>query len=516
MTQSLSHKIVKNTLFNAIGRFWGILVAVVLTPYIISRIGLDRYGIWTLVGVATSYFGLLDLGIGTSFVKYISEFHAKGDREKINRLINTGVIFYSLFAVLLIGLGVGFIEPLLSILKIPRRLHDEAAIVFLMGIVLFAMSNIVSVFGAIQGALQRMDISNKLSLVFSIPAVIGTVLFLKYGFGLVGLMANNFIVLMLSSLANILIAFRLFPELKLSPFLFDKEMLRRLIGFGYKLQLSNITNIFAFQSDKVIIAYFLNVELVSLYQLGKTVVDKARELPLLLVSAIVPAASEISANGDDRKLRELYTRGMRYLALTGIPLLVFVFFTAPLIMSAWIGPGCDKAVLVIRLLVPAYMANYLTGMGSAMALGMGKPQFQLKASLVNLFVGLPLSILLAVNFGFTGIVFATFVSLSTGSLYFLVLFHRHLNYSLAELVRKAVVRPAVVSSLLGAAVFLTNAALFAGPSGRMVYLGVLSAEAFVFFAGYAAALTAGGYLDAYDKELIREKISGIKRTAFSG
>ena len=70
--QNLSQKIIRNTIFNIIGRGWGILIALFLTPYIISHIGVERYGMWAIIGAVTGYFGLFDFGIGTSFVKYIS------------------------------------------------------------------------------------------------------------------------------------------------------------------------------------------------------------------------------------------------------------------------------------------------------------------------------------------------------------------------------------------------------------------------------------------------------------
>lgn len=150
MDQSISQKIIRNTIFNAIGRVWGILVALVLTPYIIGHIGIERFGIWAIVGVLTGYFGLLDFGIGTSFVKYISEFYTKKDYEKINHIINTGFVFYAIFAVFIAIVGFIFINPLLTFFNIPKELYNEAVFVFLLGIILFGVSNALSPFGAIQ------------------------------------------------------------------------------------------------------------------------------------------------------------------------------------------------------------------------------------------------------------------------------------------------------------------------------------------------------------------------------
>ena len=93
---NISQKIVKNTFYNMIGKFFGILAALFLTPYIIRHIGIERFGLWAIVGVMTGYFGLIDCGIGTSFVKYIAEFYTKKEVDKINQLVSTGVIFYLL------------------------------------------------------------------------------------------------------------------------------------------------------------------------------------------------------------------------------------------------------------------------------------------------------------------------------------------------------------------------------------------------------------------------------------
>jgi len=47
--QSISQKIIRNTLFNALARFWGLLVGLALTPYILSVIGKETFAIWALI-----------------------------------------------------------------------------------------------------------------------------------------------------------------------------------------------------------------------------------------------------------------------------------------------------------------------------------------------------------------------------------------------------------------------------------------------------------------------------------
>ncbi|MCG8429582.1 MAG: oligosaccharide flippase family protein, partial [Candidatus Omnitrophica bacterium] len=108
---SFSQKIIHNTFYNALGRMWTMLAAVALTPYIMHHIGVERFGIWAVVGVITGYFGLFDLGVGTSFIKYIAQYHASGDEESISRVVTAGCLFYFLFALLLIVASFFLVEP---------------------------------------------------------------------------------------------------------------------------------------------------------------------------------------------------------------------------------------------------------------------------------------------------------------------------------------------------------------------------------------------------------------------
>ena len=96
MPEATSKKIISNTIFTSAGRLWGYLLSFLLTPYIVHKIGLERFGIWAVANTAIHFFLFLDLGIGSSFVKYIAEYNTKKEYRLINEVINTGLAF-SLF-----------------------------------------------------------------------------------------------------------------------------------------------------------------------------------------------------------------------------------------------------------------------------------------------------------------------------------------------------------------------------------------------------------------------------------
>ncbi|MBI5779286.1 MAG: oligosaccharide flippase family protein [Planctomycetes bacterium] len=510
--KTLSHKIVRNTIFNIIGNGWGILIAIFLTPYIIKHIGVDRFGIWAVVGILTGYFGLLDFGISTSFVKYISEFYTKKDYVKINQIINTGVTFYCIFAVIIISIGFVLINPILRLLSIPVELYGEARFAFSLGIIIFCIFNAFSSFGAIQGGLQRMDISNKVAIAISVPQVIGTIIFLKLGYGLPGLMVNNALILIISSIVNIVIAFKILPELRLNPFLLTKEMFKKLFGFGYKLQIAKISSITSVQIDKLLITYFLSIGLVAYFQLGSTIVEKAKSLVLLFLTALIPAFSEIDARGEREKLIEGYTRGTKYLGLIAIPLFTFIIISAHHIMMAWMGPGYEKSTGIIQVLCVGWLFAVLSGMRAVIVQAIAKPEFEMKAGLLVAILNIPLSIIFIVQFGFMGVAIGTSLSLFIAAIYIFIKFQQLLHLPVWHFIKITILKTTIICICIGLPLWRLTS-IFQGvlfEHTRIASLIILVINALMFFAVYLTVLSYLKPLDNIDMTLLKDKLSFLK------
>lgn len=509
---SISHKIVRNTFSNIVGRFWGIAVAIFLTPYIIRHIGVERYGIWALVGVITGYFGLLDFGIGSSFVKYIAEFFTRNENERINSLINTGIIFYSVLGLALIGVAAFFMGHLLSFLKIPAAFHDEASFVILLGVVLFVGSNALSPFVALQTGLQRMDIINKISIAVSIPSILGTVYFLEHGFGLQGLMINNAIVFVLVNLINIIVAFRIMPGLRINAVMFDREMFIKLFTFGYRVQLARLSGVVTSQTDKILIVYFLNISLVTYYQLGSSMVYYAISICALLVSALMPAFTEIEANGDRGVLVDAYLQSVKYVSAVTVPIFIFLIVIASKVIFVWMGLGYGKAILVIRILCFGFMINTIAQVASAVCLAIDKPQFMSIASIIIVFLSVGLSIVMVKIFGFLGIAWGSALAVNIGTAYFLSKLHTALRVPLRKLFSKIMTYliPSIAAAALAGAVDLivTTQGIIVT---RVIALWMVVIQFIIFCFVYSGWVYFARLFDLRDVEFVQQKIPVLYR-----
>jgi O-antigen/teichoic acid export membrane protein len=509
--QRISEKIIKNTLYNAIGKFWGILVVIFLTPYIVNHLGVERYGMWALLTSLVGYIGFLDLGVGGSYARYIAEYYTQKDYAKVNEVINTGFLFCLGLAGIVIPLALFFTKPLLVFLKLDPSAYPEITFVLFLGVVIFSLSNATFVFGSVQTGLQRMELTNIVSVILTFPYALGVILFLELGYGLKGLMILVGIMWIIQTLVNFFIAQKILPGFSFNPFLFKRKTFAELLRFGIKLQISRLSHLVSFQVDKLLITYFLSVGMVTFYDLGSKVTDTIRKLPLLLVSALVPASAEIFAKGDKEGLSRLYFRGSKYLFAVSAPLFFFILICSNLIINVWVGPKYELASSVIRILSTGYFFNLITGVASSLALGMGKPEFEMKYGILMSILNFSLSLILIIKFGFYGVLVGTAFSLTLGSLYFFHLFHGYTKEPLKNIwswIKKPLAGAFLVSAIFYIFNQLTSAITLT--DHRFTGLLFLGVEFVVFLISYFLILMKLDFWDEYDKNLLKEKFPTSK------
>ena len=421
---SIRQTIARNTFFNAGGRVWEALVGLVLIAYIVQRLGTEGYGLWSVVAAFTGYAALFDVGFGSGYTKYVAEYAAKNEHNKISSVVSAGLIFYLIFGAIFVGVLwplTGYLMDLMarafensagSWSDAARR--DDVRFLVQWSLVLFALGNCVAPFTSIQAGLQRMGITNAVGVLSSFVKIIATVFYLENGYGVRGLLYAQAWVLGTFMVCSVIFAFRLCPGLRVGPGQVSRDMLNRLFQFGWRTQVSRLSNLVMFQTDILVIAFLLNdLRLAGLYQIGVELANKLRQIPAILWSALIPAASEMEARSDKDRLRELYLRSTKYVALLVMPMVAFTGGAAGMLIPVWQGfdTHWGTSVVVLQWMVFGYIANILPGPGVTVVLGMGRPEVQMRAGLISLTANIALTLLLVKIIGFWGIPVATVISM---------------------------------------------------------------------------------------------------------
>jgi len=505
--QPITHKVIRNTLYNTLSVFCISLFSLLLTPYIIRYIGIERFGVWAIVNVLIAYLGLLDFSMGNPVVKYVSEYSALKDSIKLNQLVNTAFVFYLLLAIAIAIGGLIFSYIIAHFFALNPALFKEALFVIKVGIISFSCFIFFSIFTSVLVGLQRMDTSSKILITGTIINFIGTVYVLKIGYGLRGLILNYLFITVLSGFLTSFIVFKRYPMIRFNILEFKSELFKKLLSFGLQLHLGKLAFLITFQMDKILLGKLLNINSVAFYELGSKITFTMRRLALLLVSAMVPVASEISVSRERSFFYDFYLRSSKYLMFVSAPLFLFGIFNAALIVTVWLGRVYAESISVIQILGFGYFVNVLTGVASTGAVGIGKPGIEMRYSLLVAPLNFILSIFLILKFGIVGAATATATSLIIGAIYYFKMFHNYLDKP-----------PREIAYLLGKVVFVSLLSnILVVPLNYLAhYLGHLSPRIsssvillikwIIFCLIYIKIIFLIKFFDKQDLELARQRL----------
>ena len=71
---------------------WRILSRLILTPIIISKLGIAGYGTWTVLFSITAQFGVVKISFGAAYAKLTAEYDSKGDYHTLRSIISAGIV----------------------------------------------------------------------------------------------------------------------------------------------------------------------------------------------------------------------------------------------------------------------------------------------------------------------------------------------------------------------------------------------------------------------------------------
>jgi len=469
----------RSALANVAGRGGSAVLWLVVTPLALSRLGPERFGVWSLFFVLGGYMASLDLGMSNGVSRYVALSLARGDRHELLSVFRRSVAVS-------VGLGVlWFAGCLLFRGQLIRAFHVPAAIapevdrsLVVFAVSLFAFS-ITQVINATLTGFQRLDLSNLcflsgLTLHTTVLAIV-----LTHGFGLIGAACAALSGHLLSATLATVFLRRQLRQVddrgRSTPVSW-----RELLQFGGAVQASGAGAIGQAQAGKVLLGMLGSLGLVTRFELGFRVANAVWSLPVLVQGAVIPASAHASAEAGVARVREVYDWACRWMfALAGFVLAGLWLLAAPALVM-WLGPGHADSVGVTRWLAIVFAFATVSGPATAVARGGGWPLLETIHFLGALVINIAIGWLLIPRLGLYGALIAMGVSYGIACVWIVTMVHRRLGVSTpAWLFRVVLPRwlvPAAVEAVLGLLWHVPE------PASRMQALRVFAVQGTAFLA----------------------------------
>lgn len=408
--------LVRNTAFNAGASVVSLAVGLVLSPVLLATLGLERFGLWSLLWAITGSLGLVDLRVAYALTPLMAMAWARGERRRAAGFITTGLAFYAALGLVLVGVAVIGVRLPALVAWIPEPLREEGRFALAAAVAVFALGSVTSVFTGGLHALQRFDLAARITMVATGLRGLGLVAVALAGGGLRALLLVEGAIACGQLLVTGQAVRRLLPDLRLvrAP---EPGAFRELVAFGGKMQVAHAAHLVSLHADKLFLSAFLGLAAVAYYELGQKIAYVMRGLPLLLISAAMPVVSTMEATGERERLWQFYVASVRAVVFAATPLLVFTVTGAGHILTAWAAVDALEARQAVWLLALGYFFYLVSVSAGVTSVGMNKPELEMRRSLLAGTLNLLGSAVLIPALGFPGGPLATAVSLAAGAGY---------------------------------------------------------------------------------------------------
>jgi len=365
-----TRRYVTNVLWTWGGVAVGIISGFLVSPYTIRKIGDVNFSIWSLALSLVEYYWLIDFGLRSATLKMSAEFNALGDRESLNELLSTGVV-YSAMTGALLAVTTVLVAPYAG-----KFFHIEQPVfrqLILIAGLSWSLGMVFNVYGACLDGFQRFDIFGRIWMLTTLARSLGvvTVLYLGYGVLQMGF------VLLGSQLLIYLLTYASFrhvvPYAQISYARATFTMFKRMIGYGIHTFTSIVSTQLLQRSVPALIAYYLPVRFVAYYMVPVRILDYAGEAVGRVGTVTAPNATELMAQGRKRELVSLGVLTNRYSLSLFMPVTAFLLVYGYEIYSLWIRPSfAQQSAYLLPVLLLGNTAMFGQFNSISILFGMGR------------------------------------------------------------------------------------------------------------------------------------------------
>ncbi len=118
--------IARNVVFNWFGTIANMAVGFLLSPFILHHLGNVAYGVWVLAISLVGYLNLLDLGMQSSVLRFVSKGHTKGDHRGASEAASAALWVRLQISALVLLLSAFLAAVFPFLFKVPAELASDA------------------------------------------------------------------------------------------------------------------------------------------------------------------------------------------------------------------------------------------------------------------------------------------------------------------------------------------------------------------------------------------------------
>ena len=345
----LAATIGKNTIYGVVASAVQVGTRFVMVPVVIYHLGIDGYGIWSIVMATAGYMRFGSAGLKSAFQKYVAEATANGDFETANKLLSTGSI--SMLVLSLVGLipVAMYSHRLVRVSGVPPEFIAAAAGSITLLAMVITIANFGATFEAIVMGAHRIDLTRTFNIVTTTGEAAAILALLHFGYGLFAMAITMAVSEMIYVSCCFVASRRILPEIQISSANFTTSVGRELIRFAGSYQLVNALEVVYYLFLPVLVLKYFGAETAGVYAVAVRLVTAALMGQDALILPLLSAGTIMFASGSAERIARFFKKAFKItLGVTLVPL-AFVGAFGALLVFAWTGQTSPEFMAAIWL-----------------------------------------------------------------------------------------------------------------------------------------------------------------------
>jgi O-antigen/teichoic acid export membrane protein len=432
----------KTLIFNGsgilVGRVAAMLVTFLVTPVIISSLGMSGYGTWESIISLSVICNIFQAIVATSLLWMISTAFGAADVPSAQQYVRMATcISLTLFSIITPVIWI-FRQPLAELLSLPQNLPHAGSWLLpcLVGLALLGSVNEIMI--SFISGFQRSGVAALVSAASIIAGNIAIVLLVVAGLGYLGMLIGYASTIMIAFCGLFTVSRRIVPDFSVMPQLPSLIVLRKCGPFSAFMLLGVIASLSREQGDKLVMATTASSVWVGYYGIASRLTNLVLVVCSFLYVPTMAAVGLVSGARTPDKLNRIYGDVCTMTIFSVGLAVVIIGSLSDRLTILWIGHANPEVESISHvMLVGIALASMLTGCGTAICKGLGILQVELKYIVISLAANAILKVLLIPLLGAMGSVIASYASWGLASIVFIFLFHRATGITTGPSVRLA-------------------------------------------------------------------------------
>jgi O-antigen/teichoic acid export membrane protein len=397
-----------------------ILVQLILVPMTIHYVNPTQYGIWLTLSSIIGWFSFFDIGFGNGLRNRFAEAKATGDYAKAKAYVSTtyiciGVIFT---VVWILFFCINFFIDWSKILNAPAQMARELSVVALIVISFFCLQMVFKLINTVLTADQKPAKSAFFDMLGQVLALIIIFILTKTTQGsLIYLaLALGFCPIVVMVISSFWFYNQEYRQYKPSAKLFEKNIVKDIVGLGGKFFLIQISVIVMYQTTNILIAQLFSPDKVTDYN----IVYRYFNIPIMIIMVVLSpfwSAFTDAFIKEDKVWMKNLLKAIRKIFGYLVFLATIMLLISPFAYRIWIGKVIEISfVISIAQYVYAILLMW-TQINIILINGIGKIMFQFLFSIFEIILYVPLAFLFGKLFEVQGIVYALTLFIATRAIW---------------------------------------------------------------------------------------------------